>query len=113
MALPSAGAPGGKMLDTGIEPDGEPDSTSDVQASTNDRRPTGLRHILSLSSAPPARGAKLMPRRRLSDRRRIVRRDVLASLGLAAAIFVSVLALPFGQVHGQACRIASTLSGRG
>ena len=59
-----------------------------------------------------------MPRRRLSgrhrsDRRRIVRRDVLASLGLAAAIFVSVLALPFGQVHGQACRIASTLSGRG
>ncbi len=59
-----------------------------------------------------------MPRRRLSDRplsdpRRAARRDVLASLGLAAAIFVSVLALPFGRVHAQACRIASTLSGQG
>ncbi len=59
-----------------------------------------------------------MPRRRLTDRRpsgrrRAVRRDVLASLGLATAIFVSVLALPFGRVHAQACRIASTLSGQG
>ena len=48
-----------------------------------------------------------------SARRRAVRRDVLASLGLAAAIFVSVLALPFGRVHAEACRIVSTLSGRG
>lgn len=59
-----------------------------------------------------------MPRRRLSDRhpsdrRRAVRRDLLGSLGLVVAIFVSVLALPFGRVHAQACRIASTLSGQG
>lgn len=50
---------------------------------------------------------------RSSPRRRRVRGEVLASLGLVAAIFVSVLALPFGRVHAQACRIVSTLSGQG
>jgi hypothetical protein len=54
-----------------------------------------------------------MPHPRPAYRRRAVRRDVLASLALVAVIFVSVLALPFGRVHAQACRIAGILSGQG
>jgi hypothetical protein len=51
-------------------------------------------------------------RRRPPDRRRAARRDILATLGLAAAIFVSILALPLGQVHESACRVASDIAGR-
>ncbi len=53
-----------------------------------------------------------MPRRRF-DRRRAPRREVLGSLAMAVAMFVSVLVLPFGRVHAGACRIVSTLSGQG
>ena len=34
----------------------------------------------------------------------------MATLGLAAAIFVSILALPFGRVHEGACRIVSAIA---
>lgn len=54
-----------------------------------------------------------MPRRRRFDRRRAPLREVLGSLVLAIAMFASVLVLPFGRVHAEACRIVSTLSGRG
>jgi hypothetical protein len=51
-------------------------------------------------------------RRRSPERRRAVRRDVLGSLALVAAIFVSILALPVGRVHESACRIATDIAGR-
>ncbi len=44
-------------------------------------------------------------------RRRAVRRDILSSLGLVALIFVSILALPMGEAHEHACRIAMRIAG--
>ncbi|WP_454886052.1 hypothetical protein [Sphingomonas oryzagri] len=46
------------------------------------------------------------------DRRRAIRRDVLASLALVAAIFVSILALPVGKVHENTCVAVSHVVGR-
>jgi hypothetical protein len=51
-------------------------------------------------------------RRPPSDRRRTVRRDVLATLALAGAIFVSILALPVGRVHARTCAAVSAMAGR-
>jgi hypothetical protein len=39
-------------------------------------------------------------------------RDIVASLALVVAIFVSILALPFGKTHEAACRVVSTLANR-
>jgi hypothetical protein len=50
-------------------------------------------------------------RRPSPDRRRAVRRDILATLALAGAIFVSILALPFGKVHEDACVAVSHVVG--
>jgi hypothetical protein len=50
------------------------------------------------------------PRHR-KNRRRAVRRDILATLALSAAIFVSILALPFGRMHAQACAGVSRFVG--
>ncbi|WBO22713.1 hypothetical protein [Sphingomonas abietis] len=57
-----------------------------------------------------------MPRRRSpasrsSERRRAIRRDILASLALVGAIFVSILALPVGEWHAHACSVASRAIG--
>lgn len=53
-----------------------------------------------------------MPRRRpSSDRRRAVRRDVLRSLALVAAIFVSILSLPLGAAHERVCVVAARMVG--
>ncbi|MBA2932549.1 hypothetical protein HZF05_00440 [Sphingomonas sp. CGMCC 1.13654] len=51
-------------------------------------------------------------RRPRSDRRRAARRDVLATLALAGAIFVSILALPVGKVHERACVAITHVAGR-
>lgn len=51
-------------------------------------------------------------RRPSPDRRRAIRRDVLASLALVGAIFVSILALPIGKVHENACVAVSHVVGR-
>jgi hypothetical protein len=50
------------------------------------------------------------PRRR-KPRRRSTRRDIFGSLALAATIFVSILALPFGRVHAEACATVSHIVG--
>jgi hypothetical protein len=50
--------------------------------------------------------------RRSSDRRRALRREVLSTLALVVAIFVSILALPVGRVHEHACKVASHVVGR-
>jgi hypothetical protein len=57
-----------------------------------------------------------MPRRRSpgrpsSERRRAVRRDILGSLALVVAIFVSILALPVGEVHASVCTAATRIVG--
>ena len=49
-------------------------------------------------------------RRPSPDRRRAVRRDIFATLALAGAIFVSILALPVGHVHARACAAISALA---
>ncbi|WP_019834065.1 hypothetical protein [Sphingomonas sp. PR090111-T3T-6A] len=51
-------------------------------------------------------------RYRQRNRRRAIRRDMLATLALCGMIFVSILALPFGQVHEHACRVAAHIAGR-
>jgi len=51
-------------------------------------------------------------RRPSPDRRRAARRDILATLALAGAIFVSILALPVGKVHEHACVAVSHVVGR-
>ena len=51
-----------------------------------------------------------MPRRPF-DRRRALRRDIIATLALCGAIFVSILALPFGRVHDHACRVVTHFAG--
>ncbi|NIJ33007.1 hypothetical protein [Sphingomonas oligoaromativorans] len=53
-----------------------------------------------------------MHRRRPSDRRRALRRDILGTLALCGMIFVSILALPFGRVHEHACRVVAQVAGR-
>jgi len=53
----------------------------------------------------------MRPRRPSPDRRRTVRRDVLATLALAGAIFVSILALPVGRVHARTCAAVSAVAG--
>jgi hypothetical protein len=53
----------------------------------------------------------MRPRRPLSDRRRAVRRDILATLAFAGAIFVSILALPVGRVHARTCAAVSAMAG--
>ena len=50
--------------------------------------------------------------RRSPERRRAVRRDVLSTLALAGAIFVSILALPVDRVHERVCAVASHVAGR-
>jgi hypothetical protein len=52
-----------------------------------------------------------MPRRRPSDRRRALRRDIVGTLALCGMIFVSIVALPFGRVHEHACRVAAHMAG--
>ncbi|PXA83547.1 hypothetical protein DMC47_43140 [Nostoc sp. 3335mG] len=52
------------------------------------------------------------PRRSTSERRRAARRDILATLALAGAMFVSILALPIGKVHESACLAISHVAGR-
>jgi hypothetical protein len=41
-----------------------------------------------------------------------MRRDILASLALVAAIFVSIVALPIGAAHEHACVAVSQVVGR-
>jgi hypothetical protein len=50
-------------------------------------------------------------RRPSPERRRAARRDILATLALAGAIFVSILALPVGRAHAHACAAVSALAG--
>jgi hypothetical protein len=50
--------------------------------------------------------------RRSSERRRALRHEVLGTLALAGAIFVSILALPVGRVHEHACTMVSHVAGR-
>jgi hypothetical protein len=52
-----------------------------------------------------------MPRRS-PERRRAIRRDIVASLALVGAIFVSILALPVGEWHQNACTVARHIAGR-
>jgi hypothetical protein len=52
-----------------------------------------------------------MPRHRPFDRHRARRREILGTLALCGMIFVSILALPFGQVHEHACRVAAHIAG--
>jgi hypothetical protein len=51
-------------------------------------------------------------RRPSANRRRAARRDVIATLALAGAIFVSILALPIGRLHENACVAVSHVAGR-
>jgi hypothetical protein len=51
-------------------------------------------------------------RRPSPERRRAARRDIIATLALAGAIFVSILALPIGKVHEDACVVISHVVGR-
>lgn len=54
----------------------------------------------------------MRPRRPSPHRRRAIRRDVLGTLALAGAIFVSILALPVGRVHARTCAAVSAAAGR-
>jgi len=54
----------------------------------------------------------MRPRRPSPERRRAARRDILASLALAGAIFVSILALPLGKAHEHACVAIAHVVGR-
>lgn len=51
-------------------------------------------------------------RRPPPDRRVAARRDILATLALAGAIFVSILALPIGRMHENACLTIARVTGR-